>query len=166
VNNPAAFPYGPNYGISLRDYFAGLYLAGTSGQSFTREQASKLLASSQSKSIFEAVSKQAYEIADQMLAHRDGNMKLGPAVRVVDSESEFKALLLKLQSLSPEKYASLSTLACGYKDGGISLTYSAYLGRIGLREIHIRAESSEALILKAEKAIGIQRAEVVHGGEN
>ncbi|KXU93487.1 hypothetical protein CR51_29320 [Caballeronia megalochromosomata] len=62
LNNPRAFPGNSNYGMSLRDYFAGQALAG--------DMADERLASDASPALLEARAQLYYRLADAMLRVR------------------------------------------------------------------------------------------------
>ncbi|AET88845.1 MULTISPECIES: hypothetical protein [Caballeronia] len=62
LNNPRAFPGNSNYGMSLRDYFAGQALAG--------DMADEALPSDASSALLEERAQFYYRLADAMLKVR------------------------------------------------------------------------------------------------
>jgi hypothetical protein len=62
LNNPRAFPGNSNYGMSLRDYFAGQALAG--------DMADEALPNDASPALLEARAQLYYRLADAMLKIR------------------------------------------------------------------------------------------------
>ncbi|AQG98299.1 hypothetical protein A9R05_05290 [Burkholderia sp. KK1] len=62
LNNPRAFPGNSNYGMSLRDYFAGQALAG--------DMADEALPSDASSTLLEERAQLYYRLADAMLKVR------------------------------------------------------------------------------------------------